>query len=70
MGVSAQGVNLVHQGTVCVGEKKIAIRETVAGRNVRRAGSQAWELLQGAQEVIVGRLLVGFNEEMYQTYLK
>lgn len=88
-------------------KKKTTIHETVEARNVRIAGSQAWELLRGAKEVIVGqgqrvlvlhpatdnrveilalclgrtgnlraptlkignRLLVGFNEAMYQTYL-
>ena len=36
-------------------DKKTTIGETVEARQVPIAGEQAWKLLQGAEEVIVGR---------------
>lgn len=36
-------------------DKKTTIGETVEARRVPLAGEQAWELLRGAEEIIVGR---------------
>ena len=55
MGLSAQGVNVLHQCQEFFGRKQVTIEEVVDARKEALDADRAWALLQVARAVTVAR---------------